>query len=73
MKKMKLGLLAVALLGTAAAFAGKAGDTFSYQNGSGGTISQAQYLSCPNTSLTLCGQKIDNQTQQVVEVRYYNH
>ena len=68
MKKIKLSLLAVALLGTAAAFAGKAGDTFSYQNGSGGSITEAQYLACPGGN-TSCGVKIDNQTHQVVGTR----
>ena len=50
MKKIRLSLLAVALLGTIAAFAGKAGDTYSYENGSGASITLAQFNACPQLS-----------------------
>ena len=69
MKNIKLSLLGIALLAAGAAFAGKAGDTFSYQNASGGSITQSQYLACPDNGSTLCGKKIDDQTHQVVETR----
>ncbi|MBS1533111.1 MAG: hypothetical protein JSU01_22620 [Bacteroidetes bacterium] len=71
MTKIRLGLLAIALLGTAAAFAGKSGDTFSYEDANGNPITLQQYNNCLG-STTLCGQKIDDQTQQVVETRDKN-
>ena len=73
MKKIKLSLVAVALLGTVAAFASRSGDSFSYEDENSNPISQSQYLACPNTSVSLCGQKIDDDTQEVVETRKYNH
>jgi len=67
MKRIKISLVAVALLGTVAAFASKSGDTYSYKDASGNSITQGQFDACPGGS-ELCGQQIDDQTQQVVAV-----
>ena len=70
MTKIKLGFLAIALMGAVGAFAGKAADTITYEDANNQSITEQEYLDCPNTVSTLCGQKLDN--GHVVETRVWD-
>jgi hypothetical protein len=67
MKRVKVSLAVLAVIFAAgSAFTTKA---ITYKNASGQTITETQYLACPNTNQVTCGIKYNNGTE--VERRFF--